>query len=118
MHYFMGLYDRPFELMASGEKTVEVRLFDKKRRQLAVGDLITFSKLTNRLEDMTVQVKNLTRFATFREMYETIPAGDMGASGSTLEDMLEQTALIYPPEKEEKWGMLAIEVEKVKKRLN
>ncbi len=112
MHYFMGLYDRPFELMASGEKTVEVRLYDKKRRQLAVGDLITFSKLTNPVEDITVRIKKLTRFATFREMYESIPASSMGSQGDTIEKMIERTHHIYPPEKEKEWGTIAIEFEK------
>lgn len=112
MHYFMGLYDQPFELMASGKKTVEVRLYDRKRRQLTVGDTITFNKLTNPFEDVTVRIKNLTRFPTFKEMYEAIPGEIMGSEHMTLEEMLESTYAIYPPEKEKEWGTLAIEVEK------
>jgi len=111
MHYFMGLYDQPFELMASGEKTVEVRLNDRKRRQLAVGDFITFNKLTNPLEDVTVRVKELTHFPTFAEMYRSIPLKAMGSNGDTVEEMLEKTYAIYPPKKEKEWGTVAIEVE-------
>lgn len=112
MHYFMGLYDRPFELVASGEKIVEVRLYDRKRRNLKIGDLITFNKLTNPLEDVTVRIKDLTRFPTFKEMYQTIPKEVMGSTDSTLEEMLEKTYTIYSPEKEQEWGTLAITIEK------
>jgi len=112
MHYFMGLYDRPFELVASGKKTVEVRLYDRKRRKLKIGDLITFNKLTNPLEDVTVIIKDLTRFPTFKEMYSTIPHEAMGAEESSLEEMLKETYTIYPPEKEEEWGTVAITIEK------
>ncbi|WP_368646113.1 ASCH domain-containing protein [Alkalibacterium putridalgicola] len=112
MHYFMGLYDRPFQLVASGEKIVEVRLYDRKRRNLKIGDLITFNKLTNPLEDVTVRIKDLTRFPTFKEMYQTIPKEAMGSTDSSLEEMLEKTYTIYSPEKEQEWGTLAITIEK------
>ncbi|SFC12115.1 ASC-1 homology (ASCH) domain-containing protein [Alkalibacterium subtropicum] len=112
MHYFMGIYDHPFELVASGKKTVEVRLFDRKRRKLKTGDLITFNKLTNPLEDVTVRIKDLTRFPTFKELYEAIPAKAVGAEGSSLEKMLEKTHTIYSPEKEQEWGTIAITIEK------
>ncbi|WP_423188879.1 ASCH domain-containing protein [Alkalibacterium sp. f15] len=114
MHYFMGLYDRPFELMASGKKTVEVRLNDEKRRKLSVGDFITFSKLTDPFDDVTVRVNNLTPFPTFKEMYETIPARDLGSHGKTVEALLERTYALYAPEKEKQWGTLAIEIGKQK----
>lgn len=112
MHYFMGLYDRPFELVASGKKTVEVRLNDRKRRKLKIGDLITFNKLTNPLEDVTVRITDLTLFPTFKDMYQTIPQETMGSTESSLEDMLEKTYAIYSPEKEQEWGTVAITIEK------
>lgn len=113
MHYFMGLYDSPFDLMSSGEKTVDVRLYDRKRRLLSVGDMITFNKLTNPLEDITVRVKKLTQFSTFKELFETIPASDIGHKGRTVDELLNETYALYSPEKESEWGTLAIEVEKV-----
>ncbi|GEK92213.1 ASCH domain-containing protein [Alkalibacterium kapii] len=108
MHYFMGLYDRPFELVSSGKKTVEVRLNDIKRRKLKIGDIITFNKLTNPFEEVTVRIKDLTYYQTFKEMYQDIPAKTFGSEDVTLEEMLEKTHVIYPPEKEQEWGTLAI----------
>ena len=38
--HHMKLHASPFEKIKSGEKTIELRLFDEKRRQIKVGDTI------------------------------------------------------------------------------
>ncbi len=39
----MHLADLPFEQIRSGKKTVEVRLYDEKRRAIREGDVIVFT---------------------------------------------------------------------------
>ncbi|MGO1588952.1 MAG: ASCH domain-containing protein [Alkalibacterium gilvum] len=111
MHYFMGLYDKPFKLVEAGEKTVEVRLNDLKRQKLKIGDFITFNKLTNPFEAVTVRITKLSYFPTFKEMFQAFPADALGSKDVTLEEMLKHTHVIYPPEKEQEWGTLAISIE-------
>lgn len=42
MQHIMRLNPLPFKMIASGEKTIELRLNDEKRRLINVGDEITF----------------------------------------------------------------------------
>ena len=76
-----------------------------------MGDTITFTKIPGETETLSVKVTDLRRFSTFREMYESIPAGALDATGETIDRMVENTYEIYSPEQEKRWGTLAIEVE-------
>ena len=42
MYITMHLQDKPFQKIKSGQKTIEMRLFDGKRRFLTRGDTIEF----------------------------------------------------------------------------
>lgn len=46
MQHTMKLQPSPFERIVSGQKTVELRLYDEKRRQIRSGDTIRFIKTT------------------------------------------------------------------------
>lgn len=106
----MGLYETPFHSIKSGKKKVEVRLNDEKRRKIRIGDRIKFTKLPGSDEILTVEVMELRKFPTFKEMYESIPASDFDAVGGSIEEMVERTYRIYSPEKEKEWGTLAITI--------
>lgn len=72
MVYKMRLNDRPFEQVKNGRKTVELRLFDLKRRHLDPRDIIIFHRTSNEGDHVTVRVKALYRYGTFRELFEEI----------------------------------------------
>lgn len=110
MEHKMGLYGGPLESIKSGRKTVEVRLYDEKRREIKVGDTIQFTKVPNRDETLRVEVIGLKQYETFKEMYESIPASDFDAVGDSIDEMVEQTYQIYSPERERDWGTLAITI--------
>ena len=55
MDHCMMLQDRPFEMIKRGIKTVEMRLHDKKRQAVNVGDQIMFTNVRTG-EKMTVRV--------------------------------------------------------------
>lgn len=40
MIHYMKLYNEPFQMIKKGEKTIELRLNDEKRRKLKKGDTI------------------------------------------------------------------------------
>ncbi len=108
MEHTMRLNETPFYSMKSGRKKVEVRLNDEKRRRVKVGDTITFTKIPEGNETLTVEVIGLKQYSSFKDMYENIPASDFDAVGSSIGEMVEQTYQIYSPEKEKEWGTLAI----------
>lgn len=44
MIHQMKLVDAPFELIRSGQKTIELRLNDEKRQIIKIGDFIVFTQ--------------------------------------------------------------------------
>ncbi len=112
MHY-MKLHNDPFNLIKSGTKTIELRLNDLKRQKIKVGDLIEF---TNRVTDekMVVRVVDLIKFNSFSDLYKNFSKISMGyrededANPSDME-------LYYSLEEQEKYGVLAIKIEKIDK---
>lgn len=110
MHY-MKLHNDPFNLIKSGTKTIELRLNDLKRQKIKVGDLIEF---TNRITDekMVVRVVDLIKFNSFSDLYKNFSKVSMGyredeeANPSDME-------LYYSLEEQEKYGVLAIKIEKI-----
>ena len=57
----MKLSDPWFDLVKSGKKKVEIRLYDEKRRKLNIGDKILFN------DDFKKKIKDLKVFNTFED---------------------------------------------------
>ena len=109
MNYNMNLNDRPFEMIKSGAKTIELRLYDEKRRKIKVGDTICFNSKTDKL---TSTVRALHIFRNFEELYAALPLDKCGynvdeISTASHDDMLEY----YSKEQIEKYGVVGIEIE-------
>jgi len=110
MKHEMGLYGEYFSKILNGEKTVEVRLNDEKRRKIKCGDIIEFWEVPGQKRSLQVEVVKLERFPTFLEMYESIPFKWFGCEGWEINDMIEGTYEIYSQELEQQWGTLAITI--------
>ena len=107
----MRLDDEPFARIASGEKTIELRLFDEKRQALRLGDMIRFTRRRGG-DALTVRVVGLCRFASFDELYKALPLDKCGyapseLAGASAADMERY----YPREAQEKYGVVGICVE-------
>ncbi len=97
----MKLQREPFEKIRDGRKTVELRLYDEKRQQIAVGDIITFRCEGDAL---TVAVCGLHRFSDFGALYAAMPHSMLG---STDPKDMEQ---YYSQEEQRRYGVLGIEI--------
>ena len=107
----MHLADEPFEKIKSGEKTVEIRLYDEKRSKLKVGDGIVFYRGDSRDERITVTVTALRRFKSFRELFLSDLFPETGCAGMTPDEAAQSMYRYYTPEQEKEFGVLAIEIE-------
>src|SRR5690625_177315 len=107
----MGLYGEYFQAIKVGKKTVEVRLYDEKRRKIKAGDTIEFIKVPQQDEILTVRVTDLRSYDTFEAMYNDIPLKDFDCEDWTMKEMIGGTYEIYTPEQEKEWGTLAIMIE-------
>ena len=106
----MKLNPLPFEMIKSGIKIIELRLFDEKRQKIKVGDDIIFTN-TDTGEKMRVTVKKLHVFGSFEELYKILPLLRCGYTeesvGSAQPSDMEQ---YYSVEEQRKYGVVGIEL--------
>ena len=65
MEHRMNLRPGPFEMIATGRKIIELRLWDEKRQGIAVGDAIVFCHTEASGRQIRATVRALHRFSTF-----------------------------------------------------
>lgn len=104
----MNLYRCYFDLVASGRKTIEVRVRYPNLRNLTAGDHIRFVCGT---EEALTRVKRVAVYDTFERMIETEGPEKVNPD-SPREQQLANIRRIYGPEKEA-LGVLAIEIERI-----
>ena len=114
MRHEMNLRPKPFESIASGRKTYELRLHDEKRRLIRVGDEILFTCTADERTVLT-RVTGLYPFDDFTELYASLPLLQCGytpenVSRAEPKDM----EAYYPPEKQARYGVLAIGISRVR----
>lgn len=105
----MKLNDVLFETIKNGTKTIELRLYDEKRRKIKIGDTICFKGKASTIKAI---VKAFHIFRNFDELYAALPLDKCGYTADELataspEDMLEY----YTKEQIEKYGVVGIEIE-------
>lgn len=106
--HYLHLHPQPFELIRSGRKTVESRLFDEKRQAYRVGDTLVFANRGNELESIETEITDLHRFDSFRELF--LSADTQGKfSTDSLDKLIDEIELYYSTEDQEKDGVLGIE---------
>jgi ASC-1-like (ASCH) protein len=115
MLHKMKLFSSGFDRIKSGEKKIEIRLFDEKRKLLKVGDEIEFSNLQGLNEKLIVEILKLERFDTFSDMLDKYP-DELGLHRfNSKDEWILNIRKFYSAEKENKYGVLAIHI-KVKDR--
>ena len=108
MNHKMTLKQPYFEYIRSGYKTIELRLYDDKRKLINPGDTITFSNgdLTN-----TVEVKGLVRAKDFESLFDII---DVKKTGLEERDRaIEIMEQFYDKDAQDKFGVVGIIVENI-----
>lgn len=104
----MRLHNRPFQLIKSGIKTIEMRLYDEKRQLIKVGDIIEFeNRITS--EIINVEVISLYKFNNFDELYRCFNKINLGYTDDKIANPNDMTKY-YPVEEQKKYGVLAIEI--------
>jgi ASC-1-like (ASCH) protein len=108
--YELNLYPQYFGLVASGEKTIEVRVKYPHLAGLAEGDTIRFRiKGTDKTCD--VSVVRVTEYPDFEALLDGEGSANVNPRASR-EQQLANIRAIYPPEKEA-LGALAIKIKLV-----
>ena len=110
MIHHMKLHPAPFEMIKSGKKTIELRLFDEKRQKIKLGDEIIFTNTVNG-EMLSRTVKGIHIFESFHELYKSLP---LLKCGYTEDDINSASPLdmekYYSIDEQKSFGVVGIEL--------
>lgn len=106
----MKLAPSPYEMIASGKKTIELRLFDEKRSQIDIGDVIIFTQTVSG-ECVSAQVIKLHKFNKFEELYKSLPLLKCGYTEENVGDAsCDDMNVYYSLDEQKKYGVVGIEI--------
>ena len=112
MIHQMKLNDAPFEMIESGIKTIELRLWDEKRRLIQVGDTIEFVHSQNHTRVLFSRVLALHIFSSFEELYANLPLLKCGYTKDDIHTASPSDMdLYYTKEQQVQNGVIGIEIE-------
>ena len=111
MTHTMRLNARPFEMIESGKKTVEMRLYDEKRRAISIGDEIIFVHRDDPSRRLSATATALHLFPSFEELYRALPLTACGYTDAELTTASpDDMCAYYSREEQERYGVVGIEV--------
>ena len=109
--HLMRLNPVPFGLIREGRKSVELRLYDEKRRRIQAGDVIRFESTDDDTDVLFARVTGMRFFASFDELYAALPLTACGYAPEELKTASPRDMdTYYAPEEQKKWGVVGIEL--------
>ena len=107
----MHLDPQAFAAMEDERKTVELRLYDEKRRRIQAGDVIRFESTDDETDVLFAWVEGMRFFASFDELYAALPLTACGYAPEALAAASPRDMdKYYAPEEQKKWGVVGIEL--------
>ena len=113
MEHILKLQPTYFTYINNGTKRIELRLYDEKRQKINIGDIIIFQKELELELTLKVKVVGLLRYNSFKEMFNDFTIEIMADNSMTKEELLDVLEEFYTPEKQKKYGVLGIRIEKI-----
>lgn len=108
----MKLQPFPFDKIKNGEKNIEVRLYDEKRKEIKIGDIIEFRREPEQIQVVKIEVIGLLNYKTFKDLAGDFPANMFGHPDK--EDLLKSIFSFYTKEQEKKYTVLGIKMQLTK----
>ncbi len=107
-NHSMKLRREHYDSIAQGTKTVEMRLYDRKRQKLGPGHFITFTCDDYPQKSIVVYISALTIHPNFEDLLEIYTPEDVGFPGKDTEYISNYMNELYGKEIVEKYEVLAI----------
>ncbi len=116
MTHQMNLHAAPFDMIERGIKTIELRLYDEKRRRIAVGDEIVFTHSKDSSRTLRCRVIALHVFSSFEELYNTLPLLKCGYTEADITTASPADMDVYYTKKQQAQnGVVGIEIKPITK---
>lgn len=103
-----------FDLINSGEKLLEGRLNDEKRKNFNIGDKITFYKEPEKTETLNAIILNKYIFDNFEIMAKELNKKDLGFQKQSKKEMINTYRTIYSKEDEQRFGVVVFKIKVIK----
>lgn len=107
----MKIQPEYYNFILNGTKRIEIRLFDEKRQQIKIGDVIKFLKEPELNESFNAKVIGLLRYNSFEEMFKDFDISILSDESMTKDELISVLEQFYTKEKQEKYGVLGIRIE-------
>lgn len=111
MEMFVHLDSDIFDVVLGGEKNVEIRVNDEKRRRLHVGDTLIFLRRPEEIDKIKATVTNLVYFGSFEDVVNNYEMKRMYLENKSKEDYINLMKRFYSDEEVSQYGVVAIEFE-------
>ena len=109
----MKLQKEPFEMIKSGKKIYELRLFDEKRKLIKVNDKIEFTSTISG-EKLIAIVEDVLVFSSFYELYSSLSPLEIGYDVHNYKSASHLDMGRYYKEEEQKlYGVVAIKIKRL-----
>lgn len=108
MIHYMKLKEKPFKKIESGTKTIELRLYDEKRRKVQIDDIIEFTNMVTG-EKIQVKVLALHIYPSFEELYNKLHKVSLGYGEHEIA-LYTDMEQYYLSTEIEKYGVVGIEI--------
>ena len=114
MLHEMTLFPRPYASIASGQKTIQLRLNDEKRQSIHIGDQIRFTNTEDTSQTTLCEVVGLHVFKNFTELYENLPLLKCGYTPEDVDNAHpDDMFTYYSKEKQALYGVVGIELKRI-----
>lgn len=110
MQYKMDLSEFSFNRIKAGRK-VDMRLFDKKRQSLKIGDVIEYENLNNPHEHLLCQVLGTAVFDNFGNMVDCLTPQLLGYDNK--EEVILRLNRAYSLEQQKDFNVMAIFIQNI-----
>lgn len=111
MEHEMKLQPKYYDYILNGTKRIEIRLYDEKRQQIKIGDIITFLKEPELNESFKAKVIGLLRYNSFEDMFKDYDISILADKSMTKEELMNVLEEFYTKEKQNTYGVLGIRIE-------
>ncbi len=112
MEHILKLKPKYFNYISNGTKRIELRLYDKKRQTINIGDTIIFQREPELEVTMNVKVIGLLRYNTFEELFNDFDIEKLADKSTTKQELLKALQKFYTLEKQKQYGVIGIRIEK------
>ena len=104
----LKLQEKPFNSIKNNEKTIEMRLYDEKRKLIKARDEIIFTNIVTG-ETIRVKVLNIYLFKNFNELYKNFDKLKLGYKENEKASP-DDMNIYYSKEEQQKFGVCGIEI--------